>query len=106
MTTPHLPQPRRVSPVSQCLKPVLRRIAPLQEAAAFLAARNAFASKLPENRVTATEVAEKRRALAEVQQLFDAAVNRLPEKLRGDTRLSDTLVAIERLDRALAQLDT
>jgi hypothetical protein len=97
-------QPRRISLVTRTLRPLQHRIGQLQEAAAFMAARNQFAAKAPDNRVTEGEVAEKRAALAEVAALFDATVSDLPEKLRRDTRLASARLAMSRLDATLADL--
>jgi hypothetical protein len=83
---------------------VQQRIGQIQEAAAFLAARNEFASKTSDNRVTDEEIAEKRQALAEIARVFDASVSELPEKLRRDTRLASARLAIARLDSALLKL--
>lgn len=98
------PQPRRISLVTRTLKPVQQRIGQMQEAAAFLAARNHFAAKAPDNSVTAEEVAEKRRELEEIAEMIDASLMTLPVKLRRDSRVFNARLAIGRLDDALARL--
>lgn len=99
------PQPRRISLVTRTMKPVQQQIGKLQAETAFLAARGSFAARLPNNRVSVAEVEEKRRTLADLLQLFDASVLKLPEKLRRDTRLHSIEAAIQRLDQSLQQLE-
>lgn len=98
------PEPRRDSPVVRALRPVQTRIGQIQEQAAFLAARQGSASRLPENRITPAEVADKRRSLEDAAKLFDASLTNLAAKHRGDSRIDSTRMAIKRLEDTLKRL--
>lgn len=98
---PIVPAPRRVSPVTRALRPLHRKIGVLQGEIAFLIARNLHAMRQPGDRVALAEVATRRLMLAEARTELGQIGSELPERLQSDTRLRDTLAAIERLDSAL-----
>lgn len=106
LNDPAAPRPvRRVSPVARALRPVQLRIGLLQEQIAFLIARNLYVLRQPGEEEARPDIAEKRADLATALAELDAAVETLPENLRGDGRLADTRAAIARLHKALDVLE-
>lgn len=94
---------RKIHPVTRALKQTQDQIGQLNEATTFMIA---FAQRNSGDlSPLRPAIAENRQRLADATALLETAVSQLPVKHHIDSRLSDTRAALDRIGRALNELD-